>query len=554
MFQKRNPQGNLFETSNLIPLDKARRLKASWAEPFQSRALALIDEDLFAPMYCGNNGRPNRPVQTVFGVLLLKDMFDLTDEEALEALEFNLLWHHALRLTPEEAHLCQKTLHNFRSRLMEHDLVRLAFAETTDRIIEALGSNVSRQRLDSTHVMSNIAILTRLGLFCETIRVFLSTLEADHPRLYDRVSESLRGRYVKDDGEATRYGDARSGEGRRRLSVCARDLYRLCELFRGTAAEKLEEFALLERLLEEQCEVVDHKEHPSSDDDDRDQGGVPVMLKKPEEVSSSSLQSPHDADATYNNRKGKGYEVQVAETCHEENEVEIITHVEVTDSCSSDVHATVPTVAALSERGLQPEELVADTTYGSGDNAVAVERLGTELISPVGGSAVEVDDTPEEDRPLTPADFIVSAAYDHPALCPAGHGSIEESEDKQNPNRVEVTFDQNTCEGCSLFHRCPAKLKRERDGYVLSVDLVAANIEHRRRVEASGAFKDRYAIRAGIEATNSELKRGHGLGLLRVRGRPRVELAVHLKALACNFKRMVRSMMPETHPPVPAMA
>ena len=90
MFQKRNPQGNLFETSNLIPLDKAKRLKASWAEPFQSRALPLIDEDLFAPMYCGNNGRPNRPVQTVFGVLLLKDMFDLTDEEALEALEFNL--------------------------------------------------------------------------------------------------------------------------------------------------------------------------------------------------------------------------------------------------------------------------------------------------------------------------------------------------------------------------------------------------------------------------------------------------------------------------------
>ena len=188
MFRKRDSQGNLFETSNLIPLDTAKRLKASWAEPFQSRALPLIDEDLFAPMYCDNNGRPNRPVQTVFGVIILKEMFDLTDEEALEHLEFNLLWHHALRLTPEEAHLCQKTLHNFRAGLMEHDLVRLAFEETTNRIIEALGLKVSRQRLDSTHVVSHIAILTRLGLFCETIRVFLSTLKADHPRLYGRVS------------------------------------------------------------------------------------------------------------------------------------------------------------------------------------------------------------------------------------------------------------------------------------------------------------------------------------------------------------------------------
>ena len=51
--------------------------------------------------------------------------------EALEELEFNLLWHHALRLEMEEAHLAQKTLHNFRVRLMEHDGGRLAFCETT---------------------------------------------------------------------------------------------------------------------------------------------------------------------------------------------------------------------------------------------------------------------------------------------------------------------------------------------------------------------------------------------------------------------------------------
>ena len=67
----------------------------------------------------------------------------------------------------------------------------------------------------------------------------------------------------------------------------------MCELFRGTEAEKLEQYSLLERLSEEQCEVVEDKEHPSSD-----------------------------------------------------------------------AHATVPTVTALAERGIQPEELVADTTYG----------------------------------------------------------------------------------------------------------------------------------------------------------------------------------------------
>ena len=64
----------------------------------------MIDEALFAPRYCDDNGRPNRTVQTVFGVLLLKEMYNLTDVEALEQREFGLLWQHALQLTPEEAH------------------------------------------------------------------------------------------------------------------------------------------------------------------------------------------------------------------------------------------------------------------------------------------------------------------------------------------------------------------------------------------------------------------------------------------------------------------
>ena len=173
MFQAREPQESLWQSEFLITPRKAKLMRRSWAEVFRNEALVLIEEERFAPMYSPDMGRPNRAVQTVLGVLVLKEMFDLTDMEALEELEFNLLWHHALRLEMEEARLAQKTLHNFRVRLMEHDGGRLAFSETTDRMIEALGLRTGKQRLDSTHVMSNIAVLTRLGLFCETVRVFL---------------------------------------------------------------------------------------------------------------------------------------------------------------------------------------------------------------------------------------------------------------------------------------------------------------------------------------------------------------------------------------------
>ena len=95
MFRARDPQESLWQSQFLVTPKKAKRLEGRWAEVFRNEALPLIDEELFAPMYCADNGRPNRAVQTVLGVHLLKEMFNFTDGEALEQLEFNLLWHHA---------------------------------------------------------------------------------------------------------------------------------------------------------------------------------------------------------------------------------------------------------------------------------------------------------------------------------------------------------------------------------------------------------------------------------------------------------------------------
>lgn len=551
MFRERDPQVSLFQSEFLVTPQKARLMQRSWAEVFRNRALPLIDERRFAPMYHPDNGRPNRAVETVLGVHILKEMFDLTDEEALEQLEFNLLWHHALRLTGEEAHLPQKTLHNFRVRLMTHDGGRWVFQETTDRIIEALGLRTGKQRLDSTHIIGNIALLTRLGLFCETIRLFLGAVRREYPQLGQGIAQGLSQRYLKEDGEATHYEDARSGEGRRRLAVCARDLYRLVDRFRGTPAAELEEYRLLERLLREQCHVGRHRDgRPNTDDDDAGEGKVPIALKDPKQVPADSLQSPHDPDVTYSGHKGKGYEVQVAETCDPENDVQIITHVEVTPSSGSDTDVTVPLVEALEERRIRPTELWADTAYGSGHNAFQAERLGTELVSPIAGPAPRPRVTTEQEAapPFTAADFQIDAAGERATVCPAGHESLEEYEWEQTPQRVEIYFARAACDSCPLRARCPVKLDRRQGAYVLKADLVQVNIQGRRRAEAAEEWHKRYGVRAGIEGTNSELKRAHGLGSLRVRGGRRIRLAVYLKALACNVKRMVRALQAREGP------
>ena len=77
----------------------------------------------------------------------------------------------------------------------------------------------------------------------------------------------------------------------------------------------------------------------------------------------------------------------------------------------------------------------------------------------------------------------------------------------------------------------------------MKTTLQRAAIKRRRREQTGAEFKKRYDIRAGVEATMSELKRGHGLDRLRVRREKRVRLAALLKAIACNCKRMAKYVL-----------
>ncbi len=465
-----------------MPPEKRERCEKSWAGPFRRHALPILRkvEDEFADLFDPKEGRPNRPVELVLAVLILKETADLTDREALDALEFDTRWWYALAREPHELHLCQKTLHNFRERLVNHkdkderpdsEKKKLAFRRVTDELIAALGVSVEHQRLDSKHILSNIAVLTRLGLFCETIRVFLRDLKRVDAKAY----EALPARMLKRHGEESHYQDARRADGPRRLAVVARDVGRLVTRFeKHEAVSKTEGWKLVKRLFEEQCVVKEQPQDPGPDEDDHEDGATPVELAPAAEVSGDSLQTPHDADVTYSGHKGKGYAVQVAESCGNGEKPEMITHVEVTRACDSDAKATVPTVESLEAAGQKPKELTADTGFSSGENAAALSGHGVRLVAPAPAPA-----KPKADQ-----------VYDPPAAsCPTE----------------------------------PAKAT-----------------EWLRQQEASPEFKKRYAIRAGIEATNSELARAHGVRKLRVRGEERVKLSVYFKALACNFKRALR--------------
>lgn len=529
MFRTTDPQTSMDEPAHALSPAKRRRLDRTWAENYRKRCLPLIPEEAFAGCYCPDNGRPNVSVSLVVSILVLKEIFNLTDNEALEATDFDVRWQTALGLAVDDLAPCQKTLHNFRVLLTTEERAALLFKMITDEIIAALQLNTDRQRLDSTQICSNIRILSRLSRFCETHRLLLHRLAKHLPAALARIPVSVQRRYVREDGTDAPYEDARSSEGRRRLAVCARDAWRLVDALRGVnlPPPAAEAYALVVRLFDEQCITLDEPVTAEPEDADAKEPTVPVRLRGKGEVAAGGLQSPHDPDATYGH-KGVGYTATICETVGNGDKPEMITHVQLDTAFASDQQHTVPVVKALEARGIPPQELLADASFASTGNVLACQGMGTELVGPVTGGASPLPETPQ---------ILVSWRSDlPPTACSLG---VPAADTQLADGRVVVRFAAEACAGCLQAASCPAKAKADGTR-VYRAALAEAVTTQRRWAETTAAYQERYRWRAGIEATNSELKGPHGLGHLRVRGKPRVFIALCLKSLACNCKRALQ--------------
>ena len=600
MFRPTSPQTSLLEPQFLLPAKKRERLRRSWAEAFRTKILPLIEEEAFRDCFSEDNGRPNKSIRLLVGMHILKAADDLTDEQILDALEFNLQWQHALGVEPADAHVCEKTLHNFRHLLMKNARAQAVFTQITAAVAKADGLSGARQRMDSTHVISNIAVLTRLGLFTETVSAFLRELREKAPEKLAKVVRfegTVSKRYLDREGY---FADATREQAPRRLPVVAQDVCLLVRLFEDdTAVTTLASYMLLARLLSEQCTVTEPPAGSTTPPS--------VVIREPKEIGGNSLQSPHDADATYGH-KGKGYEAQIAETCVPENPYQLITGVRITDACGSDQKATVPMVEQLVADGHKPDVMFGDTGYGSGENIVECAELGVELFArvqdgdaparpdpflsiatpqaaaaeaprapdapdapaqqavaveaprapdapdapaqqavaveapdaPTTEPAGEVSDVPHTARPtiaIALGNFTFSATFDEVVACPAGAMPIGR---RITDTAFHATFPGTACAVCPFAGTCPARAIAGTEDRVLRFrDSVAATAT-RQREQQDPAFREAYKVRSGIESTNAELKGRHGAADLRVRGRPRVEVAIFLKALSLNVKRAIQ--------------
>ena len=509
---KDHKQFDMFNPFEYLGPKRLALLQTSWAHLFREEILHKLPAERLFHLYDESKGRRTKELFTMLGVVLLQQMEDLTDEQAVRQFAFNIEWHYALNVTdPSDfsSYVSARTLWTMRDTVGRLGLEQSLFENVTEALKKLFDLDPTKQRLDSIHIFSNMAHLGRIRIFVKTIRKFLVNLKRHHADLFKALGEVTTRYEEKNDGQFA----VKPSESTRTLQEVGDDCFCLIERFKDQdAVVAMSSYQLLVRLFNEQC-VLEKTETSTS-----------VVIKPNKDVPSNSLQNPSDPDAGYCGHKGKGFQMQVMETYSpDKSQPDLITHVKVEAAHESDAHALLPAIEDASKRQLAPTELLADSLYGSDDNVQRAAELGIAIVSPTMGS---------QSHRIGLADFTF-ADNDEMTACPAGQAPKRIKAGKQGGKIV--CFDKAICDRCPSQSDCP--VKREKRNTTISYDAKALRLSRRRAQEKTDAFREVYRFRAGVEGTMSDLDRVTGIKHLRVRRMQQVRLAAVLKAAGLNILR-----------------
>jgi hypothetical protein len=523
MFRENNGhlQNNLFNSLNSMDSRLAHKLQNSWAALFYEHVFCQIDENSFLPLYCSDNGRPNFPVNILVGLDLIKHLKELTDEVLLDEYAFNYQISFALGLrTLGERYFAPRTLYEFRSRLynysLEHpneaDLIFAQFEKLTDHFIKTAGLSTSEGRMDSTQIMSNIKLGGRLSLAYD---VLVSGVKAlPETLLNDSLSIFLKADYKTKFLYQLKATDIQS-RIQRILNHCAE----LIQLVEGQP--ELKETPVMQnidRFLKEQATF----------DEQQNQW----IAKGDREISSNSLQSAYDTDATYRNKGGKkhvGYALNLTETCADENPVQVVTDFEVAPNTTSDVEMLNQSLPTLAAQGIK--DLYTDGGYYSPDVMEEAKANGVTMhFTDMTGRKTSRDKLPYGQFTIEDKKTIL--------LCPANHAPLRTSFDEKS-GVLSAHFQLELCRECPHKERC--RVKFQKKDTVLRVNQKALMAEETRmKIADQDQRKESTSKRAAIEGTNSALKRAQNAGKLKVRGIVKCKLVLGAKIIAHNFRQLAR--------------
>lgn len=514
MLGRRDPQQSLFSAANLphrVPADS-----------FYGRMAAvsgvLFRDDDLKELYDPGNGRPSIPPSLMSGVLLLQFHDDVSDEEAVQRLMFDLRWQVALNLPTDFPAFDPSSLTYFRRRLIEHNQERYAF----DRFVKVgreAGFIPDRVTLltDTTPVKGAGAVMDTYTLLRKGIRKLLKQLgdAASKQRGLSPETQRLVARYIEQDRKA-KIDWADPQQRQAQLQVLFQDAEAALEL----ASEQMADADVRSTgwlLLKIMGDDV------ASDD----QGNPQIAAGTAEDriISITDTEMRHGRKSKV--QRFNGFKVAVTT----EQSSEMIVDIQDIPATGGDGQALMPAIERVGQQtGLTVERVIGDGAYGSGENRAACAahpEQPVDLVAPLARP-----DDPEVAKSAFTLDREAKTA-----TCPQGHTvTARAGSPKFGQPTLRFNFPRATCEACSLFKRC---VRSQTAGRSVTTHPYDALLQAARERQQTEKFKNLYLLRPPIERKQAELV-AHGLRNTRYLGHAKRQLQRLWQAASVNLKRLLR--------------
>ncbi len=472
----------------------------------------LPQETVFEPMYAETGRGAISPL--LLSLVTVFQMLDrVADRHAAELVIARIDWKYALHLPLGYAGFHFTDLYAFRLRLLEHGAERVVFEQILTKLkASGLIRERGKMRTDSTHILGVLHRLSQLELITECVRVAVQAALVAAPKWCEReLPQAFQEAYAQRQWE---FG-LRDTEVKAKCAAAAKDGFwflHVVDTASPKVVRKLPEVATLRTVLSQQF--------PDGPD------GPPA--KRP--MGHDVIETPHEQEARCATKRGQtwsGYKAQVTETC-DEDRPRFIVDLEVTGALDNDSPELSHIQARLQQQGTLPGEQQVDQGYMSAENLVCSAQLGIHLMG------MPLDDT-RGPPGFRQSDFRIDEAT-HTATCPAGLQNniwAQRTTPSGKPPPTLVRFDASSCQACQFFGRCTCSSQ----GRSLTLHPYRSILLQRRAEAKTPAFQMQLHVRAGIEATISELVRKHGLRCARYRGKTKVRLQAYFTATAANLKR-----------------
>ena len=521
----KHQQPALISAASELPEKQRTRLANSWAGTFYREFFCRINEQAFAELYSDLPSRPNVPVNVLVGLEALKAGFGWSDAELYENYCYDLQVRYALgldRLGDGDFEI--RTLYYFRERLSRYhvensvNLLAQAFEQITDAQITDLKVRTGMQRMDSTQIASNIVSASRLQLLVEALqRVERILNAADKARLAETFAP-----YLTDSAGHYTYRVKGTQAVREHLQAIGQTIHSLLlDLNNAYAAENA--YQVLERIFTDNFHLLDSVPQP----------------KENKELTSDCLQSVDDLDATYRTkgtRHYKGYVANLTETCDPENELQLITQVQVAPNNVDDAQLLAEALPNLKER-TDLDTMVTDGGFGGEASDMALQEQGVTLIQ------TAIRGAQPDPNKFSLSDFVLQQdERGNPTALTCPQGQIVPVTLARTTG-WQARFDPTFCVTCpfQLDGHCRARPQKRDPRYLLAFSSQEVQAAKRRK-EYLAHKGNSHNLRSAVEATVGSVKHPFPAGKLPVRGQFRIACMMIASAATANVRRIQRCL------------